>query len=88
MLNEQIPQDFISSLDTAITKETNIENLHAKIKYLNNQLNKTKFELRKHREKFDLINDKFDEIIHEYRTEDRISSSHIRSFYEILGVNE
>lgn len=85
---KEFQEGFISELDTAITKETNIENLHAKIKYLNNQLNLKKYELKQLNEKFSDIKDKFEEIIYDYDTFGTISSTDRKRMYEILGVNE
>lgn len=87
-LKKEFPGDFISGLDTAITPETNIETLHAKIKYLSRQLEFRKSELKKNAEKFDQIKEKFEEIIYDYDTFGTISSADRRRFYEILGVNE
>ena len=85
---KEFQEGFISELDTAITKETNIENLHAKIKYLNNQLNLKKYELKQLTNKFNLVNEKFDEIIYEWRSSSDIPRSYISGMYQILGREE
>ena len=87
-MTNELPNDLISSLDTAITPETNIENLHAKIKYLNNQLNLKKYELKQLTEKLDDVKEKWKEVVYEWRLSSDLPRVCITSMNSTLGIKE